>query len=130
MPHVTIFDPKEHHIRLVGSIKTSEGKLFEFRAILDTGAPRTEFSDQFLAIVGMVKPDQTVAIQSDQQTKKYGKLILPKMTICGHDLHDLSIHVSRYKNHWGIDALIGLDFFKKFRVTIDYQKGQLVTEAY
>jgi hypothetical protein len=31
---------------------------------------------------------------------------------------------------WGVDALVGLDFFKQFRVTIDYKAGQIITEPF
>lgn len=58
MPNTTVFEPREHHIRLIGALKTS------------------------------------------------------------------------FEKHWGVDALIGLDFFRKFRVTIDYQAGQIITEPY
>lgn len=130
MPNTTVFDPNDHHIRLVGSMITSRGDIYEFRAILDTGAPSTEFSDQFLSVVGMhKKSESTATIQSDQESQKYAKLILPKVTICGHDLVDMPVFVSRYRAHWGIDALIGLDFFRKFEVKINYKLGTIVTEG-
>jgi hypothetical protein len=36
--------------------------------------------------------------------------------------------VSRFDPAWGIGALIGLDFFRRFKVTIDYGKAVLVCE--
>lgn len=130
MPNTTVFDPNDHHIRLVGSMKASDGVVCEFRAILDTGAPSTEFSDQFLSVVGMhKKPESITKIQSDQESQKYAKLVLPQVTICGHELIDMPVFVSRYRDHWGIDALIGLDFFRKFEVKINYKLGTIVTEG-
>jgi hypothetical protein len=130
MSNITVFDPKDHHIRLVVSIKTPEGSVYEFRAILDTGAPSTEFSDQFLAIVGMhKKPDSISTIQSDQESQKYARLILPKVTICGHDLYDMPVFVSHYRDCWSMDALIGLDFFRRYEVKINYKSGTIVTEG-
>ena len=38
--------------------------------------------------------------------------------------------VSHFEQSWGIDALIGLDFFRRFLVTIDYKNGFLVTSPY
>ena len=131
MPNITPFDPKAHHIRFVGSMTSSEGVEYEFRAILDTGTPWTEFSDQFLHAVGMIPEiDQTVNTKSGLQTQKYARLTVPHVTVCGHDIHELSVSVSHFEKHWGIDALIGLDFFKMFRTTIDYKAGQIITEAY
>lgn len=131
MPNITVFEPREHHIRLVGALKTSDGIPYEFRAILDTGAPWTEFSDQFLTAAGMIrKQTSSVSIAPGQQTQKYDKLALPRMTICGQTIEDMPVYVSHFEKHWGVDALIGLDFFRRFRVTIDYQAGQIITEAY
>lgn len=129
MPNITAFDPHEHHIRLVGSMKTSNGVEYEFRAILDTGAPWTEFSDQFLLAAGMIsEKDPKVSTMEDLQTQKYGKLILPQMQTCGHKIQDMPVYLSHFNKHWGVDALIGLDFFRRFRVTIDYGAGHIVTE--
>lgn len=58
MPNITVFDPNSHHIRLVGAMKAPSGAEYEFRAILDTGAPNTEFSDQFLSVVGLIKDNE------------------------------------------------------------------------
>ncbi len=40
----------------------------------------------------------------------------------------LKVYVSHFEKSWGIKALIGLDFFRYFRVTIDYKAGHLITE--
>lgn len=131
MPNITVFDPNAHHIRIVGAMKTSAGMEYEFRAILDTGAPNTEFSDQFLHVTGLVKDDEPkVSVRSGLQTQKYGKLILPQVKICGHSLQEMPVYVSHYEKHWGVDALIGLDFFRRFRVIIDYKAGQIITEPF
>jgi hypothetical protein len=131
MPNITAFDPKAHHIRFVGSMTTADGVEYEFRAILDTGAPWTEFSDQFLHAVGMLPGiDPNVNTRSGLQTQKYGRLTVPRVKVCDHDIHELSVSVSHFEKNWGVDALIGLDFFKMFRVTIDYKEGQIITESY
>lgn len=131
MPNITVFEPREHHIRLIGSMKTLEGVPYEFRAILDTGAPWTEFSDQFLTAVGMRRERITsVSIAPGQQTQKYDKLVISHVAICGHTIENMPVFVSHFEKHWGVDALIGLDFFRKFRVTIDYKAGQIITEPY
>ncbi len=131
MPNITVFDSNSHHIRLVGAMKTPSGVEYEFRAILDTGAPNTEFSDQFLSVVGLIKDNEPkIFIESGLQTQKYGKLILPQVKICGHSIQEMQVYVSHYEKHWGVDALIGLDFFRLFRVTIDYKAGHIITEPF
>lgn len=131
MPNITVFDPREHHIRLVGRMKTVGGLDYEFRAILDTGASFTEFSDQFLEVVGILPEiDRSVTTKAGLQTQKYRKLILPQVDIYGHVITEMPVYVSHFEKHWGVDALIGLDFFRMFRVTVDYKEGHIITEAY
>ena len=35
-----------------------------------------------------------------------------------------------FEKSWGIDALIGLDFFRSFRVEINYSKGILISDLF
>ncbi|MBI2344297.1 MAG: hypothetical protein HYV02_08215 [Deltaproteobacteria bacterium] len=57
-------------------------------------------------------------------------IVLPLVEICSHRIENFPVYVSHFEKSWGIDALIGLDFFRQFRVTIDYQQGALTTESY
>ena len=125
----TVFDTDKHHIHLEIVIKNHEGKEYSVSGILDTGAPKTEFSDQFLNTTGFLdEVDNNKKIKQGLETQKYGKIVLPCIIICEHRINDLEVFVSRFENSWGIDALIGLDFFRKFTVTVDYEKGLLITE--
>ena len=129
--HTTSFDISKHHIHLEFTITGSNGILHSVAGILDTGAPRTEFSDQFLVHTGFLdSTDKNVSIKSGLQTQKYGVITLPSVTICGHQIDALDVFVSHFEQSWGIDALIGLDFFRRFLVTIDYVNGVLVTMPY
>lgn len=66
-----------------------------------------------------------MSIQPGLQTQRYGKLILPELRVCGQTLTDFEIRVSRFEQSWGIDALVGLDFFRRFPVTINYDRAVL-----
>lgn len=50
------------------------------------------------------------------------------VTVCGYTINHYEVFAFRFDESWGIDALIGLDFFRRFRVTIDYKLGHLITE--
>ena len=131
MPNITVFDKGAHHIHFTAYVSNREGKRSKLRAVLDTGAPFTEFSDQFLHYAGfIVAPATDIRIKHGLQTQKYGKLILPQVDICGHPLREMQVYLSHFEGHWGVDALIGLDFFRRFKVTIDYKDGHLITEPY
>ncbi|OGQ05411.1 MAG: hypothetical protein A2W61_07650 [Deltaproteobacteria bacterium RIFCSPLOWO2_01_44_7] len=128
MPNVTLFDTRARYIFLPIFITTKSGKKIELDAILDSGAPNTELSDQALERAGFldtIKKD--VQLKPGLQTQKYGKVSLPQIEICSHPVNNLEVYVSHFEKSWGVDALIGLDFFKRFRVTVDYKAGHLIT---
>lgn len=128
MPNITVFDTTAHHIRLFALVLTATGVQHKIRAILDTGAPATEFSDQFLRYAGLLADQQdSITIKPGLQTQKYGRIKIPHITICGHALESFPVYVSHYEKSWGVDALIGLDFFRCFCVTIDYSRGEILT---
>ncbi|MFH1874076.1 MAG: aspartyl protease family protein [Pseudomonadota bacterium] len=131
MQITTTFKTKERYIFLPVFITTFDGKCREFDAILDTGAPQTEFSDKALCFAGFtLRQKEDVNIQGSLPTQKYSKIILPNVEICSRQISNLEVYVSRFAKDWGVDALVGLDFFKLFKVTIDYKKGVIVTEPY
>ena len=132
MPSTTTrFDPTRAYLYVdVALVHPVRGR-YDFRAIIDTGAPRTEFADAFLVHAGFLESvRQDIPLRQGLQTQKHGKLVLPTLEICGHVLTDYQVMVSRFEESWGIAALIGLDFFRRFRVTVDYKAGHLVTESY
>lgn len=129
MPNITTFDTNASYILLPIFVIMND-KHYEFDAILDTGAPITEFSDQALKYSGFITATKDVSLKEGLQTQKYGKIIIPKIQICGHEIEKFEVFVSRFEKSWGIDALIGLDFFRHFRVEIDYSKGILISDFF
>ena len=124
----TTFDINRNHIHLEVIVLNKDGVEYSVDAILDTGAPRTEFSDQFLFFTGFIESSDTdVKINGGLQSKKYNRINLPQVNICGHLLNNFEVFVSTFEESWGIDALIGLDFFRMFDVEIDYSKGLIIT---
>ena len=53
--HITSFDTHKHHIHLECFLTDAHGILYSVAGILDTGAPQTEFSDQFLVYAGLLE---------------------------------------------------------------------------
>ncbi len=122
----TRFDTSRHHIHVLGQVRNHQGEPSHLEAVIDTGAPWTEVSDKFLLFAGLLdEVNGDVVIKPGLQTQKYGRLILPELSICGQTMTGLEIKVSRFEQSWGISALIGLDFFRRFRVTIDYSDAVL-----
>lgn len=129
MPIVTTFDPAQKYIFLSVLVTMTSGRRRELDALLDTGAPASEFSDKALQFAGLLKTlKEEVVIKDGLQTQKYDRVVLPEIEVCSCRLENLHVYVSRFDDRWGIDALIGLDFFRRFRTTIDYGRGEIVTE--
>jgi hypothetical protein len=96
--------------------------------LLDTGAPATEFSDQALQLIGLLDDTKKdVSLKPGLQTQKYGKITLPILKVCSHRIDALEVYVSHFEKSWGVDALIGLDFFRRFEVNINFAHGQITT---
>ncbi len=93
--------------------------------------PATEFSDEALQFAGLFdEKKESIALKPGLQTQKYGKLQLHEIEICGHTIENLEVYVSHFDKIWGIKTLVGLDFFRRFKVTVDYKAGHLITEPY
>lgn len=69
-------------------------------------------------------------IKNHQQTRKHSKLRLTQATVLGQTLTDWVVSISKFDESWHVDALIGLDFFRKFKVTVNYKEGMLLAEPY
>lgn len=128
---ITKFDTNLHHIYIEFFITDENFNRYSVAGILDTGAPRTEFSDRFLKHTGML-PENTSPGKIDRglQTAKYGKLIIPQIEICHHFINNFEVIISYFEESWGVDALIGLDFFRENVVTVNYQQGIIISEPF
>jgi len=127
----TSFDTGKHHIHLEFIVTDLNGIWHSVAEILDTGAPRTEFYDQFLMHTGFIDiKNENARLKLGLQTQKYGTIELPSLMICGHQIRSFKVYVSHFEQSWGIDDLIGLDFPRRFRVTIDYKNGLIVTSPH
>lgn len=128
MPSTVEFDTQSAHIHTTMQIRSRTGSEVSFIAIVDTGAPYTELSDRSLARAGYAFAQADITTQDLQETQKYAKVRLLDTVTLGQQLDNWIVYVSRFDDRWGIDALIGLDFFRRFRTTIDYQHGVIITE--
>lgn len=128
---ITTFDVTQHHIHVEFFVTDAKGVRRSFDGILDTGAPRTEFNDVFLAYAGFIPASGTASpLRTDLQTQKYGRIIIPSIEICGRIIEKFEVMISRFEKSWGVAALIGLDFFRRFNVAIDYKAGHIVTRPF
>ncbi|GEM_PF-882050 len=128
LENLTSYNTNQPHIYIELLVTNPKGIVYSATGILDTGAPYTEFSDDFLVYGGFLETKSgKIILKPGLQTQKYGKLILSSVIICQHQIDGFEVCISHFESSWGIDALVGLDFFRRFRVTIDYSNGMLLT---
>ena len=78
MPHtITHFDTAEHHIHIEFFVSDNQGQRFDLNGVLDTGAPRTEFSDKFLVLAGFIK-ERELLLNRDYRPKNTASLSFRK----------------------------------------------------
>jgi len=131
MPTITTFDINKRYIFFPVFVLGTTGKRYKVDALLDTGAPATEFSDEALLFTGFLQETKKdIVLKPGLQTQKYSKVVLPHLSICNHPINNLEVYVSHFEKSWGIKALIGLDFFRRFKVTIDYSRGHIITSPH
>ena len=82
MQNVTTFDSQQRYILLQIAVADKNEKLRDCIAILDTGAPASEFSDEVLRYLGFLeKTEQNISLKPGLQTQKYGKIVLPSLNV-------------------------------------------------
>lgn len=126
MQTITPFDTSRHHIHLQLLLVDESGQTWDLDAILDTGAPRTELNATFLRMVGLWSGAEDAGPGGSLETRKLDRVVLPQVEVCGQTMTNLEANVSEFAPSWGVAALVGLDFFRRFQVTIDYDHGRLV----
>ncbi len=88
----TPFDTNEHHILINVVIDTGHEIRWRIKAILDTGAPWTEISDEFLHNAGIPGDvPKNISIPEGLQTQRHGKLVLPEVGVCGQTLSNIEV---------------------------------------
>lgn len=124
---ITPFDTKQHHIYTQLIVTHPEkGTKHHFLGIIDTGAPVTEFVDSVLIQAGFMNTsEEKIKIKEGMQSQKYGRITFPEIEICGQIIKNFDAYICRLEPSWGIDVLVGLDFFRRFDVTISYTRGQI-----
>ena len=129
MKITTNFDVNKNHIVLDILVK-NKLNTYNLTGILDTGAPQTEFSDKFLKFSGLIENnDASIESKNNLQTQRYNRVNIPEMDICGIKLKNHLVYVASFEDSWGIDILVGLDFFRENKVTIDYSVGKIISES-
>lgn len=97
---------------------------------LDTGATTTLINVAMLVALGY---DPALSADRVQVTTGSGvefapRIELHRLTALGHERYGLEVLAHTLPPTSGVDGLLGLDFFRGLRLSVDFRSGQLYVE--
>ena len=95
--------------------------------ILDTGATTSSINLNVLHVVGY-DPDaasQFVSFTTGTSVKRVPRLMVNRLSALGQHAVGLRVLAHDLPTVAAVDGLLGLDFFRKFLLTIDFRAGQI-----
>lgn len=123
------FDPNFHLIEIRALLSGPAGT-YRVRLALDTGATSTSINKDILVLIGY-DPDalpQTVTITTGSGVEKAARINLDKIEALGYERQGFSVVAHTLPPSAGIDGLLGLDFFRKRILTINFDSGTITVE--
>lgn len=118
------FDPSKQLIMVKTRIVGPAGDLM-VQLALDTGASSTVIGWEALAFVGYEPADAVGQVQmtTGSATELVPKIKIKQMDALGNRRRGLGIIAHSLPTGASVDGLLGLDFFRKCRLTIDFRKN-------
>jgi predicted aspartyl protease len=100
------------------------------RFAIDTGATRTTLSEALLEAIGYVpsnaqKRSQVTTVSGVEQVPE---LEIDRLEVLGHRRVGFPIFCLTPPDEAGIDGLLGLDFLRGLRLTLDFNTGLLALD--
>jgi predicted aspartyl protease len=123
------FDPWEGPIIVRGEVK-GPTDAYLLRWALDTGATDSLLSAAILTAIGY---EPSLATDRIQITTASGVEYVPRVTVekliaLGTERHNFAVLAHTLPPSAGVDGLLGLDFLRRRKVTIDVRRGRLKLE--
>jgi|GEM_PF-3003799 len=121
------FDPSADQILIVGLVEGPEGKIRRVRFLVDTGTPHTVIDAPIMDSIGFGAHLATARSRLWGVSGVIDGYVVkaPRLRVLGHELQGCSIAVHDLPNDLGVEALLGLDFFRGCYVGIDFCDGTL-----
>jgi len=123
------FDPGRNHI-LVSVRITGPTKVAITRMALDTGATRTSLDQEIAAELGygVDSSTETVRVATGSQFESVPVIGVERIEALGNHKENLPILSKSLPTGLPIDGLLGLDFFRNHRLTIDFREGLITLD--
>jgi hypothetical protein len=120
------FDPREVLI-LVEARLWGPGGHYAFRFGLDTGATETVVSVDKLAFLGygISLTDERTRLITGSSAAFASRATLQRILALGQERSEFPVLAYTLPTEIGVDGMLGLDFLRGMRLTIDFRAGQL-----
>ncbi len=120
------FDPQRPLIEVITI--ASDGGVRQFRMAFDTGANQTSLSRRAVVDLGFdpnTSPERAV-VATATGTVTIPIITLPYFRALGQERTNLRVACLDLPARASVDGILGSDFFRRFHIFINYQKGFLV----
>jgi aspartyl protease family protein len=125
----SLFDPVQGPIVVTAELEGPTG-ISLLQMILDTGATTTLISSSILMAAGYnPAADPTrIGVTTANGLDYVASLSVSKLRALGHEKLNLPVLVHTLPPSSGADGLLGLDFLRGLRLTVDFRTGLLTCE--
>ncbi len=132
-PHVLLAQPVTVHLNQDGHALTVDTLLNgskKARLILDTGATYSSISREMAVSLGYnLAHAEKIVLTTANGTTEVPKITLKTVTLDGFTAHNVEATVMTLPKELPFSGILGLNFVKEHRITIDVQAEQLSINA-
>lgn len=119
------FDPGERLIVTVVRLWGPNGS-DAFRFGVDTGATETVVTVARLALLGCaLSSSERANVFTASALESAPRVRVQRIRALGHERSDFPVLAYNLPAQIGVDGMLGLDFLRGFRLTVDFREGQL-----
>ena len=121
------FDPQQGLIIVRAELWGPSGSAV-LRLALDTGATTTVVNMGLLVAIGYdpaLVPDR-IQVTTGSSVEFMPRVILDKIVALGQERKDFPVLCHTLPPSAGVDGLLGLDFFRRRSLSIDFRNGQVL----
>ena len=121
------FEPSQGLIIVRAQLMGPSGSAI-VRLALDTGATSTLINTGMLVAVGYdpaLSPDR-VQVTTGSGVEFVPRIKLDKITALGQERSDFAVLCHTLPTSASVDGLLGLDFLRRRKLTIDFNRGELM----
>lgn len=121
------FDPTTESIWVAATVTGTKTTAKSLIFIFDPGTEMTILDSRVAASIGLDRSQSIGRIRFDGVAHSYKayRVIAPQVRVFGRSMTDLEVGCSPLQRKFHADGLLGLDFLRGLRVTLDFIDGRI-----